>query len=186
MIRFFLMSAMGFLGFGVYRQAEKTYGPFQLYGPPTQSSIEAAALSRAKEDLTMHEGRRNDVYYDTQGYLTVGIGHKVTSQDNLRAGQKISDAQIEDFFEQDVQKAFAAAKGQANELGKYDADLIAALTGVNFQLGTGWRSKFKNTWEDLKKGNAASAINRLRQSEWMKQTPIRVAAFIDALGEAFG
>lgn len=185
MMRFLVAAAMGLLGFTAYREAEKAYGPFQVFGPPTQASIDAAALAQAKNELVLHEGRRNDAYLDSKGILTVGIGHKVLPEDNLRLGDRISDEMVERLFAQDTAKAFAAAKEQALELGKYDAGLIAALTSVNFQLGTAWRGKFTNTWNDLKRGNVAGAISRLQQSEWMKQTPVRVAAFIDSLQGAF-
>ena len=169
----------------VEQGAKTVFGPFLNFGPPTQAMIDFHAKSLAKSRLIQSEGKRNDVYKDTLGYLTVGIGHKVLPQDNLSLGQRISDAQIDAFFEQDVATAFEAAKQQALDLNKYNADFIAALTEVNFQLGTGWRYTFRNTYDDLRKGNVASAINRLEGSTWRKQTPQRVAAFIEAIERAY-
>lgn len=165
--------------------AKKVYGPFQLYGPPMPSTIEATALSLARQNLEKREGYENYVYVDTAGYATVGIGHKVLPEDNLRVGQYVSDAQIAAFFEKDVAKAFSAAKSQALELRKYNADMIAALISVNFQLGTGWRKTFANTWNDLKTDNVQGAIIRLQSSVWRKQTPTRVADFIAAIERNF-
>lgn len=177
-----------FLGGAYYASKKKVlgqdfFGPLEIFGP--FMNIESTALAKAKEELIQHEGRRNDVYRDTRGFLTVGIGHKVIPTDNLVLGQRITDAKIDALFKQDTAVAFEAAKKQAKELGRYTPDFIAALTAVNFQLGTGWKNNFENTYLDLKKGNEESAIRRLKQSAWYNQTPVRVAAFIEAIQEAY-
>ncbi len=157
-----------------------------VYGPPapvrmTQDQIETSAFSQARSDLIAREGYATTAYYDSKGILTVGIGHRVLTTDNIRAGDKISDTRVSNLFNNDIATAFTAAKSQAQELGKYTPDMIAALISVNFQLGTGWRSKFPNTWSSLKAGNARDAISRLQASDWNKTTPQRVADFIDTI-----
>lgn len=164
---------------------KEVFGPFLTYGPPMQSTIDTAALSLAKDILIKREGRKNYVYIDSKGYATVGIGHKVLPSDNLRVGDYITDQRIEELFRQDINKAFTAAKKQAQELGKYNAEMIAALTSVNFQLGTGWTKEFANTWRDLKNDNVQSAISRINTSAWKSQTPVRVADFIAVLQRNF-
>ena len=167
-------------------KAAKMFGPFQVFGPPNPAHIENVAFGLAKQNLVKHEGRRNDVYIDSLGYATVGIGHKVVPADGLRVGQTITDAKIDLLFSQDIAVAFKAAKKQTIELGKYDAALIAALTEVNFQLGTGWTKTFSNTWKLIKSGNVDQAIRNLNQSAWKKQTPVRVAAFVNVLENVYG
>ena len=180
----------GLFGIGVTALPKKTkdkvFGPFRLFGPPRKSTIDAIAFTKAKDLIKRHEGYRRVAYLDSVGILTVGIGHRVLSKDRITLGQRISDARANDFFKADIQKAFNAARAQALELNKYDADLIAALTSVNYQLGTGWTRIFKNTWYDLKTGNVQSAIKKLFQSKWYRQTPVRVSSFVDALRGTYG
>jgi len=161
------------------------FGPFQIFGPPMQSNIDAIAFEKAKAIVREEEGYRKDVYLDSEGKLTVGIGHLVLPSDNLVYGQVISAARVDEFFAQDIAKAFSAAKKQALEARKYTPDFIAALTSVNFQLGTGWTKVFYNTWKDIKAGNISSAISRLNQSDWKKQTPDRVAYFVSVLQQVY-
>lgn len=151
----------------------------------TTAQIDSEAFYQARSVLRSHEGYREDVYRDTLGFLTVGIGHRVVAKDGLRLGQRITPQQVEAFFAADIAKAFAAAKSQARELGKYTPNMIAALTSVNFQLGTGWRSSFKNTWNALRVGSVESAISRLKVSAWNTQTPVRVASFISAIRQEY-
>lgn len=151
------------------------------FGPPNPYVIEARAKSQFLLKIKASEGYRLDVYKDTLGILTVGIGHKVTSADNLKLGDKITAAQANLFFVADTEKAFLAALSQARELGQFNENMIVALAEVNYQLGTGWRSKFYNTWKYLKAGNFTQAIKNLRGSAWASQTPVRVQNFIAAL-----
>ena len=143
--------------------------------------IESQAFTKAQQYLIAEEGIRTTVYKDSLGFLTVGIGHKVVPADNLKLGDTISSARVNAFFNKDIAGAFKAAVSQSKDLGKYNVDMIARLTSVNFQLGTGWRYKFANTWAYLQNGQVQQAINNLVKSAWYKQTPNRVIAFINTL-----
>jgi GH24 family phage-related lysozyme (muramidase) len=168
-------------GFLVAKETAKKYGPFQMFGPQTKESVEKAAFQRAKALVIEEEGYRTKAYLDTRGILTVGIGHKVLPGDNIKLGQEISRERVEALFSSDIAGAFEAAKRQALELNKYTPEMIAALTSVNFQLGTNWTKVFYNTWAHIKKGNVETAVNNLKKSDWYKQTPKRVVFFIDVL-----
>lgn len=159
------------------------YGPFQPYGP--FMTTEQRALNIAKNKLRVSEGDKLYVYLDTRGIPTAGIGHKVLSSDNLRVGDKITAAQRDAWFAADAQKAFNAALSQARDLGRYTPEFIAALTEVNFQLGTGWTKEFANTYNLLRQGNWQQAISNLKISAWAKQTPVRVANFVSEIQKVF-
>lgn len=150
------------------------------------NAIDALALDIARDRLIKNEGYSNIVYLDSLGKPTVGIGHLVTPFDNLKVGDEITDKQVIEFFNRDIQKAFFHARIQAHELKKGDnPEFIAALVEVNFQLGTGWRNVFPNTWKALRSGDIATAINNLRKSLWASQTPKRVVNFIDEIEQAW-
>lgn len=153
--------------------------------PMNEENIKNIAYSNAANILRGEEGYNLTVYKDSLGYLTVGIGHKVTSSDNLKLGQKISATQANAFFKADIDRAFNAAISQAKELNKFTPDMIARLTSVNFQLGTGWRYKFPNTWSYLKQGMVDKAVKNLVKSAWAQQTPNRVSAFVNTLRQQY-
>lgn len=151
----------------------------------TAVQVETLAMERAQQILHLREGFRQDVYYDSLGVLTVGIGHKVLVADNLKHGDRITKEQVWAFFWADTAKAFDAAKKQAKQLGKYTPEMIAGLTSVNFQLGTGWTQKFYETWPALLRGDWYTAVQNLRRSLWYQQTPVRVNDFIIEIERAF-
>lgn len=157
------------------------------------ANVEVNAYNRAREILKSEEGYRTTAYLDSLGKLTVGIGHRVLPSDNIKLGQTITDARVQELFAADSVRAFQAAVKQAKELGKYNVEMIARLTSVNFQLGTGWTSIFPNTWSLIKSGKIAQAVKNLNTPKyekgvpvnWAAQTPNRVAAFVSTLQSQF-
>jgi GH24 family phage-related lysozyme (muramidase) len=128
------------------------------------------------------EGRRNEVYLDSRGKPTVGIGHLVQPGDGLKVGDKISDDQVDAFFQQDGQAALQRAQGQAAQAGITDPAFIARLGAVNFQLGPKtWPGAFPKTWNKIMGGDYNGAADEAANSDWFRQTPRRVQAFQAAL-----
>lgn len=146
---------------------------------------EKALRKKIIEHLKDREGVRYVVYLDTLGYPTGGVGHLITSADKLSVGDPISPEQVDAWLEKDMEKALAGARKNAKEIGIETDDFIIALTSVNFQLGTGWPTKFYKTYPNLVKGQWRKAIVGLRGSRWAKQTPVRVEDFVKAIEKAF-
>ena len=140
---------------------------------------------RIIKHLKLREGERLTVYQDSLGKPTVGVGHLVKTEDNLKIGDQITKTRSDHFLKQDVAKALDAAYKQADELGKHSEDFILALTSVNFQLGTGWTKKFYNTYPKLVSGDFEGAIEGFKKSKWAKQTPVRVNDFVKAIRLAY-
>lgn len=132
----------------------------------------------------IREGERLKVYKDSLGKPTVGIGHLVLPEDNLKVGDKITATRSKTFFEKDTVIAEQAALEQAGEIGVTTDKFIAALISVNFQLGTKWTKVFKTTYPLIVKHDFDKAIENLKKSRWYKQTPVRVYDFIKALKHA--
>lgn len=135
----------------------------------------------AADKIRAREGYRRTVYEDSEGFLTVGIGHKVLPTDNLKLGSKISDARVIDFFEKDFSIALNAALDQAGQLKVKDENFIASLVSVNFQLGTNWPSVHVKTWDLMRRGLFQQAAIEAANSLWYNQTPTRVKDFQQAL-----
>jgi GH24 family phage-related lysozyme (muramidase) len=150
--------------------------PYQPVGSETWSKF----LHLLKEE----EGYRNTVYLDSLGKPTVGVGHLVLPQDNLKVGDVISDERVMELLKHDASEAYQAALKQAQAMGITDSNFVVALGSVNFQLGTGWREKFPNTWATMKAGRLEEAASMLEGTLWSKQTPDRVDYFQGALRTA--
>ena len=160
---------------------------------PVEQTLEG--VPQAAIDLIhQREGFRDSVYKDKLGKKTVGYGHLVLPNQNyqladgttvkgkdLDVGDKLSDQFLNNLFQDNITTAHNAAINQAAEAGINDEAFISVLTSVNFQLGTNWTQKFYTTWPAIKKGDYDRAIANLRNSDWAKQTSVRVEDFIAAL-----
>ncbi len=85
------------------------------------------------ELLMAREGKRNEVYRDTQGVPTVGYGH--TGPD-VRMGEIWTNERIEEAFAQDLQRFEEALNDNITapiEQNQYDA-LVSWL----YNVGTNW------------------------------------------------
>lgn len=138
-------------------------------------------VQRFKQHMIPEEGNRNDVYRDTRGIPTVGIGHRVVPADNLKVGDWISDARKEALWRQDSEKALREAQQQMKEAAITDPEFIIPLASVNFQVGTEWYKDFSKTWALILKGDYKAAALEAQKSKWYKQSPDRVEAFQKAL-----
>jgi GH24 family phage-related lysozyme (muramidase) len=158
---------------------------------PAAANIGGTAASTAQQEaqedadfeklLALREGRRKDVYLDSLGKPTVGIGHLIVAGDNLKLGDRITDEQVTALFKKDSAPAMRAARAQALEAGITDSSFIPYLASVNFQLGTKWTGTFPRTWRMIVDGKYEDAAAALNDTLWAKQTPVRVKDFEDAL-----
>jgi lysozyme len=138
------------------------------------------------EYLKPREGWRDEVYLDTEGNPTVGMGHLLTTEQRATydIGDRVPHNLLVIWAATDSTKAYSAALSQAEELGLARlTNFVTVLTSVNFQLGTQWRKKFPMTWEAMKNGKWASAVSMIGDSRWAAQTPSRAQDFIEVLNE---
>lgn len=132
--------------------------------------------------LEKREGYKNNVYLDSRGFPTVGVGHLVKPEDHLKVGDRISDEQVMAFLQKDAKKAFDEARQQAAELGIDDKEVVIGLASANFQLGS-FSKEFYKTWDIMKtqKTGFEQAIARVESAPWNRQTPVRVDDFQSTL-----
>lgn len=79
------------------------------------------------------EGVVKRVYLDPIGLPTVGVGHLVRPEDNLRVGQTVSEAKIDKFLEGDLKDAIEAVNSQVT-VPLSNGQCIALISFV-FNLG---------------------------------------------------
>jgi len=143
------------------------------------------------EHMKLREGYKEDVYLDTLGKPTCGIGHLLTKKENelYEVGDVIDEKIISDWFEKDIKKALDACNEQCIKLEVFSKDFKIALTSVNFQLGVNWYKKFPSAWKALCEKRYEDAIAEItykkrgkpEYSNWYKQTPVRVVDFCKAI-----
>ena len=142
------------------------------------------------DHLKLREGYREEVYLDTLGNPTCGVGHVLSSAENAQyaIGDVIRADILDTWLSKDAEKAWYSAAQQLHDLSINNLDFLLALGSVNFQLGTSWQHKFPSAYKALKARDYEEAINQIStgsgtngQSKWKEQTPVRVEDFVKAI-----
>lgn len=133
--------------------------------------------------LRRDEGYDDKPYRDSEGWLTIGIGHLIdprkgaslypVDQKELDDNGSLSQATIERIFQDDV-------------MGKHNELIVAlpwatglteprygCLLNMSFQMGVTGLLGFKNTLAMIKSGDYDGAASGMLNSKWASQTPNR-------------
>ena len=131
-------------------------------------------LERLLKSVKKHEGYRNNVYLDTLGKRTVGVGH-LCVEDFWEDDKEYEESFLMEILQKDLQEAIRGAKELMEEHGCADIDERAEeiLIEMVFQLGMTGVSKFRNMWKCLSELNYLGASFEMLDSRWAKQTPNR-------------
>ncbi|EKB0514344.1 glycoside hydrolase family protein [Escherichia coli] len=118
------------------------------------------------------------MYKDTEGYWTIGYGHKVlpNEMEKYKNGISAIDADLLLAWDIDRTKKDLATLGLS--VPKDWEDFLIIMT---FQLGLGGVKKFKKMIEALKQCHWSEAVKQAKDSLWYRQTPNRVNAMIQEL-----
>lgn len=148
------------------------------------------------EMLRRDEGLRDKVYWDTEGYPTIGIGHLIGSQKTRdmkvinrilseQVGREVTgnpgSISIEEavkLFESDLKKMQSDIKSNttiAPVYNKVNRSRQMALENMAFQMGVGGLAKFTNMLGAMFVGDWVKAYSSARDSLWFQQTKGRAS-----------
>jgi GH24 family phage-related lysozyme (muramidase) len=133
---------------------------------------------RLRGQLIIDEGYRNKVYADSLGNLTVGIGHLVTKADNLKLGDVITNAQVDNLFNHDLRHAIEGAAGLVREFYELPPLIQEVLVNMCFNLGARGLSKFKRFLAAINRRDYGDAAEEMRGTKWRRQVGVRADRLI--------
>lgn len=125
---------------------------------------------RIFQSTPYYEGTSLVVYRDSLGYPTVGVGHLVLPEDDLKVGDVITQERCNELFDTD----FAHAKESALDLiSNPDSlpDIVMEMVTDNvFQMGKVGFSKFVRTINAIERQAWDEVADNLEDSLWYKQS----------------
>lgn len=129
-----------------------------------------------KADLVRDEGLRTTAYFDTLGYITIGVGRLIDS----KKGGGITEAEAMTLLGNDIAKVTAQIDKELPWWKSRSESTQRGMANMCFQLGLNGLLAFKNMLSCLQAGDYAGAKREALDSAWAKQTPNR-AAHVTAL-----
>jgi len=135
------------------------------------------------DSVKLSEGFRDHVYMDTEGFRTIGWGHKVVHEDNFEDGKTYTKEELQEVFDNDLRKALGLARQLMEENNVRDLPTTAqhTITEMCFQLGKSGVSKFRNMWKALQNRDFNMASLEMLDSKWNRQTPNRCKKLSDQM-----
>lgn len=112
--------------------------------------------------IAQFEGRRSTAYPDSDGNLTIGIGHKIIPGDGLTENSSLSDAQINSLYANDIANAETSVYSRVKvplSQGEFDALVDFAFQFGDSKLGSSTLLRLLNA------GNYNAAVSEF--SKWI-------------------
>ena len=140
-------------------------------------------------DLVRHEGYKEEVYLDSVGEKTFGIGHLVTPKDdewNRPVGASVSSDRIADAFRGDLRIAYFVAYGIFDDLAARPLEVQRVLINMAFNLGGPRLRQFKKMIAAYEAEDYTTMADEMQDSKWFRQVGSRgreLVARIRKLGE---
>ena len=144
--------------------------------------------------IERHEGRRNEVYKDSLGIPTIGIGYNLRNatakQDlakvgaNLKEvlrGKQLSEDQVNELFRMSLDRALKDAKSYYPEFDKLPEAAKGVLVDMSFNLGLTKLKGFKDLKTALGRGNYNAAADAMIDSAWYKQVKTRGVRLVNIM-----
>jgi len=139
------------------------------------SSPKPMDIERCKAEIKRHEGEVLEIYKDSLGYKTLGIGHLCQPNDpeyDWAVGTKVSQEVVDMYYEDDFNKHLAEAIhvfGTEEAFYNLPQDIQHVLVNMCFNLGGTRLSKFKNMLKACREHDWKQMSIEMEDSRWFKQ-----------------
>ena len=130
-----------------------------------------------KEQIKSHEGEGLEVYEDSLGYLTLGVGHLIREDDaefGEPAGTPVSQETVDRYYEADFDKhvdetihLFESKGGE--DFYSLPEDIQHVLVNMTFNLGGSRFGKFNNMWKGVVSCDWEKMAVEMEDSKWFGQ-----------------
>ncbi|NBW57284.1 hypothetical protein EBR43_05780 [bacterium] len=143
--------------------------------------------------IKQHEGYRHEMYLDSRGIPTIGIGFNLTRPDAkkilqqvgashekiLTKQQSLSDDQIQQVFQICINIAYQDAKKWMPSFDSLPKHIKLAILDMSFNLGYPRLSKFIKTKDHIIQGNYRDAAQEIKSSKWATQVGNRAKNIVN-------
>jgi len=132
-------------------------------------------IEQCKEEIKRHEGEVLEIYEDSLGFKTLGIGHLCQPGDpeyDWKVGTKVPQEVVDMYYEDDFDKHLAEAIhvfGTDEAFYNLPENIQHVIVNMCFNLGASRLSKFKNMLRACREHNWEQMSVEMENSRWFKQ-----------------
>lgn len=130
-----------------------------------------------KEQIKRHEGEVLEIYKDSLGYLTFGVGHLVREDDpefGQPEGTPVTQERVDEVYEIDFDKHLEETIHLFESKGGEDfyalpENIQHVLVNMTFNLGGTRFGKFNNMWKGVIENDWEKVAVEMEDSKWFGQ-----------------
>jgi len=145
-------------------------------------------IRRLRRQLIEDEGIVYEIYYDTLGYKTFGVGHKVKPTDvewSKPEGTKVSMQRVWDCFEEDVYSKIRDTEDlYKDSWDRLPCEVKEVLINMCFNLGKAGLASFRKMKRAIELGDWDKAAYEGRYSLWYRQVSHRAERLMKRMEQA--
>jgi len=149
--------------------------------------------------IAYHEGSRESIYFDSEGYPTIGVGFNLERQeaaellndlnldyDKILSGeQTLSQNQIDYLFQHDLDIAIADAQKIFPNFDELPEDKQLVLVDMSFNLGYNKLSGFEEMIEAVKSEDWEKVAEEMVDSKWYEDVKDRAMHNVEVMQDGF-
>ena len=132
---------------------------------------------RLMDEIKRHEGEVLEIYEDSLGYLTFGVGHLIKDSDDeygLPVGTPVSQERVDDVYDYDFDKHLDETIHLFESKGGEDfyslpENIQHVLVNMTFNLGGTRFGKFNNMWKGVVSSDWEKVAVEMEDSKWFRQ-----------------
>ncbi len=132
-------------------------------------------IELCKEQIKRHEGEVLNIYEDSLGYKTLGVGHLCQPEDpeyDWAVGTSVSQEVVDMYYEDDFDKHYMEAIhvfGSHEDWNELPEVIQRVLVNMCFNLGGSRLSKFRNMLKACREHNWKEMSVQMQDSRWYRQ-----------------
>ena len=131
-------------------------------------------IEKLKEQIKRHEGEVLEVYADSLGYLSLGVGHLIQPNDpehGQPAGTPVSQEVVDKYYEIDFDKHLEETKHVIGHdvFDGLPGEIQEVLVNMCFNLGGTRLGKFRNMLNAVEDHDWERMAVEMEDSRWFKQ-----------------
>ena len=132
---------------------------------------------RLMDEIKRHEGEVLEIYEDSLGYLTFGVGHLIKDSDDehgLPVGTPVSQERVDDVYDYDFDKHLEETIHLFESKGGEDfyslpENIQHVLVNMTFNLGGTRFGKFNNMWKGVVSSDWEKVAVEMEDSKWFRR-----------------
>jgi len=132
-------------------------------------------IELCKAEIKRHEGEVLEIYNDSLGYKTLGVGHLCQPNGpeySWEVGTSVSQEVVDMYYEDDFNKHYKEAIhvfGSQEDFYKLPEKIQHVLVNMCFNLGGSRLSKFRNMLKACREHNWKEMSSQMQDSRWFTQ-----------------